>query len=74
METAQQSARNTDSIDLIDHSNLDQCPPTDRPAVHLVDEVEELADVVGDGGDVRVGPLQVLLVDLAHALHALVHL
>jgi len=38
----------------------------------LVHEVEELADVVGDGGDVGVLALQVLLVDLAHALHAVV--
>ena len=40
----------------------------------LIDEIEELADVIGNGGDVGVGPLQVLLVDLANALHALVHL
>ena len=40
----------------------------------LIDEIKELADVIGDGGDVRVGPLQVLLVYLANALHALIHL
>ena len=40
----------------------------------LIDEIEELADVIGNGGDVGVGPLQVLLVYLAHALHALIHL
>ena len=51
-------------------SNKNQ--PTTR--ADLIDEVKELADVVGDGGDVGVGPLQVLLVDLAHALHALIHL
>ena len=39
----------------------------------MIDEVEELRDVVGDGGHVGVQPLQMLLVDLAHALHALVH-
>jgi len=38
----------------------------------LVDEIEQLGDVVRDGGDVRVHPLQVLLVDLAHALQTLV--
>ena len=47
---------------------------TNRPLANLIDEIKELADVVGDGGDVGVGPLQVLLVDLAHALHALIHL
>ena len=41
--------------------------------MYLIDEVEELRDVVGDGGHVGVQPLQMLLVDLAHALHALVH-
>ena len=41
--------------------------------MYLIDEVEELRDVVGDGGNVGVQPLQMLLVDLAHALHALVH-
>ena len=51
-------------------SNKNQ--PTTR--ADLIDEVKELADVVGDGGDVGVGPLQVLLVYLAHALHALIHL
>ena len=51
-------------------SNKNQ--PTTR--ADLIDEVKELADVVGDGGDVGVGPLQVLLVYLAHTLHALVHL
>lgn len=38
----------------------------------LVHKVKQLADVVGDGWGVRVAPLQVLLVDLADALHALV--
>ena len=47
---------------------------TNRPLANLIDEIKELADVVGDGGNVGVGPLQVLLVDLAHALHALIHL
>ena len=32
-----------------------------------------MGDVVGDAGDVGVDPLEVFLVDLAHALHALVH-
>lgn len=39
----------------------------------LVNKIKQLANVVGDGGRVRVAPLQVLLVDLAHALHALVY-
>jgi len=43
-----------------------------RQIRQLVDEVEELGDVVGDGGAVGVEPLEVLLEDLAHALHALV--
>ena len=47
---------------------------TTKNNADLIDEIKELADVIGDGGDVRVGPLQVLLVDLAHALHALIHL
>jgi len=38
----------------------------------LVDEVEQLRDVVSDGGDVGVHPLQMLLVDLANSLEALV--
>ena len=38
----------------------------------MVDEVEKLRDVVGDGGDVWIHPLQVLLVDLANALETLV--
>lgn len=38
----------------------------------LVDEVKQLADVIGDGGCVGILSLQVLLVDLAHAFHALV--
>lgn len=37
-----------------------------------VDELEESADVVGDARDVRVELLEVLLVDLADRLHALV--
>ena len=41
-------------------------------AYYLVDEVKELADVVRDGWDVWILPLEVLLVDLANALHALV--
>ena len=44
----------------------------DNANQYLVDEVEQLADVVGDGWDVWVLPLEVLLVDLADALHALV--
>ena len=47
---------------------------TQRAKTDLIDEIEELADVIGNGGDVGVGPLQVLLVDLANTLHALVHL
>ena len=40
----------------------------DPPLSYLINELEELGDVVGDGGDVGVLPLQVLLVDLAHSL------
>ena len=47
---------------------------TTKNNADLIDEIKELADVIGDGGDVRVGPLQVLLVYLANALHALIHL
>ena len=54
---------------IFDHTNQ----PTNA-WVNLIDEIKELADVIGDGGDVRVGPLQVLLVYLANALHALIHL
>jgi len=43
-----------------------------RQVSQLINELEELGDVVGDGGDVGVLPLQVLLVDLAHSLHAFV--
>ena len=52
------------------HTSITQKPTR----ADLIDEIKELTDVVGDGGDVRVGPLQVLLVDLAHTLHALIHL
>jgi len=38
----------------------------------LINEVEQLRDVVGDGGDVGVHPLEVLLIDLADPLQALV--
>ena len=47
---------------------------TNQLLANLIYEIKELADVVGDGGNVGVGPLEVLLVDLAHTLHALVHL
>lgn len=39
----------------------------------LIDEVKQLADVVGDRRRIRVLAFQVLLEDLADALHALVH-
>lgn len=39
----------------------------------MVHKVKQLADVIGDGGCVGVLPLQVFLVDVTHALHALVH-
>ena len=55
------------------HTSI-QSSITQKPTNYLIDEIKELADVVGDGGDVRVGPLQVLLVDLANTLHALIHL
>jgi len=35
---------------------------------HIIDELEELGDIVGDTRGVGVHPLQVLLVDLAHTL------
>jgi hypothetical protein len=35
---------------------------------HIVNELKELGDVVGDARGVGVHPLQVLLVDLAHSL------
>jgi len=38
----------------------------------LVDEVEQLTDVVGDGGRLGVHSLQILFVDLAHTFQALV--
>ena len=37
----------------------------------LIDELEQLADIVGVGRVVWIGPVQVLLVNLAHTLHAL---
>jgi len=43
-----------------------------RQVSQLINEEEELGDVVSDGGDVRVVPFQVLLVDLAHALETLI--
>lgn len=58
-------------IDLCSVSCHSQEPPTQSP--HLVNKIKQLANIVGDGGRVRVAPLQVLLVDLAHALHALVY-
>ena len=38
----------------------------------LVDEFEQLTDIVGGGGGVWIGPIQVLLVNLVKTLHALV--
>lgn len=39
---------------------------------YLIDEIEQLTDVVGDRRRVRIQALQMLLVDLADAFHALV--
>jgi len=44
-----------------------------RQIGQLIDEVEELRDVVGDGRTVGIDALQMLLEDLADALHALGH-
>ena len=38
----------------------------------LINEIEQLTDVIGDGGEGRVGSLQMLLINFAHSLHALV--
>ena len=38
----------------------------------LVNEVKELTDIIGDGGYVGIGPLEVLLVNFADPLHAFV--
>jgi len=39
----------------------------------LVDKVEELWDIVRDGGGVGVLPLQMFLINLANPLHTLIH-
>jgi len=39
----------------------------------LIDEIEKLADVIGDGRAIGIQPLQVLLENLADSLHALVY-
>lgn len=39
---------------------------------HLIQKIEQLADVVCDGRRVWIAAFQVLFVDFAHAFHALV--
>lgn len=40
---------------------------------YLIDEIKQLTDVVGDGRRIRIQTLEVFLVDLADAFHALVN-
>lgn len=48
---------------------IDQAANIDK----RIDKIKQLTDVIGDGGCVWITPLQMLLIDLTNALHALIN-